>query len=161
LLLLVAGSCTEKKANENPEPGPKFAEGWTTWGLYTEATLTTAERALVSRAGPAGGAGETALGFTRDFDSDGRDESVAYGWFTRGEGSEQPSTGNFLLVTQGNASEQEVLLLQEFDNPPAVTVFTLKAEGSLYFGGGIDAGEVLWKLDWPEGQPRVTSLLEE
>ncbi|MEI8094541.1 MAG: hypothetical protein WCG80_10030 [Spirochaetales bacterium] len=141
------------------------AKAWDSAVVYSQALMSVAEKALFARLEPAGGEGLVAPSFTRDFDGDGKDETVAYGAFVRG--SEQ---GNFVLVTRGGSGTREgsgtraaaptqVLLVEEFIQPPSITAFTLKPDKTLWFGGGIDAGEVIWKLEWKDGKPQLISLL--
>jgi hypothetical protein len=135
------------------------AKAWDSAVLYSQAVMSDAEKTLFARLEPAGGEGLVAPSFTRDFDGDGKDETVAYGAFVRGS-----ETGNFVLVTRGGPGTQagnppKVLLEQEFIQTPTVTAFTLKPDNTLWFGGGIDAGEVIWKLVWQAGKPVLISLL--
>jgi hypothetical protein len=116
--------------------------------VYSESLLSAPEKALVARLEPAGGEGVVGLGFSRDFDGDGRVETVSYGAFENQAGDE----GNFVLVTRDTEPPQ-VLLKKELPGPPRFSVFTLKPDGSLWFGGGIDAGEVTMTLSWDGGNP--------
>jgi hypothetical protein len=131
--------------------------GWTSACVYTEALLTDAQKAWVASLQPAGGEGRVAVGFTEDFDHGGTAKSVVYGAYTKGNGTE----GNFVLVTRSGSDKPEVLLLKEIPGPPQFTVFTLKPDGSLWFGGGIDAGEVTMKIVWEDHQPVFSFLSPE
>ena len=135
----------------------EWASDWTTACLYSEALLNDDQRDWISRLEPAGGEGKVAPRFTEDFDADGRQESVSYGAYAKASGEE----GNFLLVTRAGTEKPEVLLLKEFPGPPQFTVFTLKPDLSLWFGGGIDAGEVTMRLTWEKGVPVFAHLREE
>ncbi len=186
-LFALLGSCTPKKSSPVPEaaplpppvsaeqglfPSPYFpardrlidgrpvaelAAGWVGACLYREDLLDDAQKAWVATLEPAGGEGRVAPGFTQDFDGDGRTERVAYGAYAK-EGGEE---GNFVLVTREAASGVQVVLLRELAGPPQFTVFTLKPDGSLWFGGGIDAGEVTMRLTWVDGSPVFNFLTEE
>lgn len=131
--------------------------GWTAACVYTASILTDAQKAWVAQLQPAGGEGKVAPGFTADFDGDGHIETVLYGAYAKADGEE----GNFVLLTRKAAEESEVLLLQELPGKPQFTVFTLKPDGSLWFGGGIDAGEVTMKLSWVHGKPVFQRLSAE
>jgi hypothetical protein len=125
---------------------------WDSSLVYTLQTLSAAQQATFAGLSPAGGVGVVAVGFTRDFDGDGRLETVAWGEFTRGA-----AAGNFLLVTrEGNPPQR--LLVKEYNQVPVLTAFTLKPDNSLWFGGTIDAGEVRSRLDWSAAGPQVTEL---
>lgn len=126
---------------------------WTAAAVYTSDRLTDDQKAFVAGLGPAGGEGLVALGFSKDFDQDGNDESVVYGAWAKGE-----VEGNFVLVVRLGSEPPEVLLLQQFEQPPQFTVFTLKPDNSLWFGGGIDAGEVTMNLTWTGGKPEFHLL---
>jgi len=128
--------------------------GWTSACVYTEVLLTDAQKAWVATLEPAGGEGRIATGFTEDFDGDGTRKSVVYGAYAKSNGTE----GNFVLVTRGGGDRPEVLLLKEIPGPPQFTVFTLKPDGSLWFGGGLDAGEVSMRLTWEDHQPVFSFL---
>lgn len=121
---------------------------WTAAAVYTTDRLSDSQKAVVADLEPAGGEGLVALGFSKDFDQDGRDESVVYGAWAKAE-----SEGNFVLVARFGGEAPEVLLLQQFEQPPQFTVFTLKPDNSLWFGGGIDAGEVTMNIAWEDGRP--------
>jgi len=131
-----------------------LASGWTSACVYTEARLTDAQKAWVATLEPAGGEGRVAPGFTEDFDGDGTKKSVAYGAYAKSNGTK----GNFVLVTRGGPDRPEVLLLKEIPGPPQFTVFTLKPDGSLWFGGGLDAGEATMRLTWEDHQPVFSFL---
>jgi hypothetical protein len=135
-------------------PVQQWSAGWTAACVYTEAALDDRQKAFVATLQPAGGEGQVGAGFTADFDGDGKDETVSYGAWAKGPGDE----GNFVLVTRPGADGPQVLLLKELPGPPRFTVFTKKPDGSLWFGGGIDAGEVTMKITWDGGTP-VFSLL--
>ncbi len=81
---------------------------------------------------------------------------MSFGAWARGS-----DEGNFVLVTREGATPPEVLLLKELPGEPRFTVFTLKPDGSLWFGGGVDAGEVTMKVTWDEGQPVVARLTQD
>jgi hypothetical protein len=163
-LLFLAGllaSCAPAKAPVPPAPtgqGPvtELPPTWVSASLLTEDALTPAQKERVARLEPAGGEGRVGLGFTEDFDGDGRVESVAYGTYAKAS-----ETGNFVLVTRQEGSRTVVLLRQELPGPPRFTVFTLKPDGSLWFGGGIDAGEVTMNITWSGGLPVFHHLTEE
>jgi hypothetical protein len=135
-------------------PVTEVAAGWTAACLYSEQVLSDQQKAFVAGLEPAGGEGQVAPGFTADFDGDGREETVSYGAWARGS----TEKGNFVLVTRPGTPLPEILLLKELPGPPRFTVFTKKSDGSLWFGGGIDAGEVTMKIVWDQGKP-VFSLL--
>jgi hypothetical protein len=137
-------------------PLADFASDWKDATVYTEAQLNEAQKAWVATLEPAGGEGKVAEGFTGDFDADGVEERVSYGAYTKVGGGE----GNFVLVTRKAEGKPEVLLLKELPGPPQFTVFTLKPDGSLWFGGGIDAGEVTMRIVWENHLP-VFSLLTQ
>jgi len=126
---------------------------WTAACVYTETLLDEQQKAFVAGLEPAGGEGKVGTGFTQDFDGDGKKETVSYGAWARQPGEE----GNFVLVSR-EASPPEILLLEEFPGPPRFTVFTLKPDGSLWFGGGIDAGEVTMNITWDQGKPVLGHL---
>jgi len=156
---------------QNPFPTPYFPTkdaqiagrtvadlaGWTSACVYTETLLTAAQKAWVATLQPAGGEGRVAAGFTEDFDHDGKTENVAYGAYAKANGTE----GNFVLVTRGGPDKPDVLLLKEIPGPPQFTVFTLKPDGSLWFGGGIDAGEVTMRIVWEDHRPVFSFLSPE
>lgn len=135
-------------------PVAEWGSEWTAAFVYTETALDDRQKAFVAGLEPAGGEGKVGLGFTQDFDGDGRAETVSYGAFAKASGNE----GNFLLVTRESIGKPEILLLKEFPGPSRVTAFTLKPDGSLWFGGGIDAGEVTMKLTWDQRKPVFTPL---
>ena len=135
-------------------PVTDVATGWTAACVYTDQVLSDQQKAFVAGLEPAGGEGQVGPGFTADFDGDGKDETVSYGAWAKATGEE----GNFVLVTRTGESKPEILLLKELPGPPKFTVFTKKPDGSLWFGGGIDAGEVTMKIVWDQGKP-VFSLL--
>ena len=135
----------------------EWATDWTAACLYTETLLSQEQLTWVSQLEPAGGVGTVATGFSRDFDGDGRQERVSYGAYAKATGEE----GNFLLVTREGKDKPEVILLKELPGPPQFTVFTLKPDLSLWFGGGIDAGEVTMRVTWEKGQPVFANLTEE
>ena len=129
-------------------PVGELAPGWTAAGLYTEGQFTSEQKAWVATLEPAGGEGRVAPEFTGDFDGDGKEETVSYGAWARGA-----EEGNFILVTRPGSNPAEILLLKELRGLPRFTVFTLKPDGSLWFGGGVDAGEVTMNLTWEQGKP--------
>lgn len=167
-LLALAVSCGPEKVSSpaRPLPSPLPSEpsaevfpvpylpskpvplyGWEAAVIYSPELLDDRQQALVARLEPAGGEGEVALGFTRDFDGDGLTETVSYGAFENA-GVE----GNFVLVVRDGAPPM-VLLKKELPGPARFTVFTLKPDGSLWFGGGIEDGEVTMNLTWEAGMP--------
>lgn len=127
-------------------------EGWTHLALYTDEALTPSQREWIGHLSPAGGEGAVSIGFERDFDGDGQRERVVYGAWARGS-----TEGNFVAVVRG--SPVHVVWLKQWEQVPRVTVFTLKNDGSLWFGGGVHDGEVTKKLDWLDGRPVFTELL--
>lgn len=137
-------------------PVAEIGQGWREAGIYTETRLDARQKAWVATLEPAGGEGLVGPGFQGDFDGDGKMESVVYGAYRKDSGE-----GNFVLVTRDAAEEPEVLLLKEFPGTPAFTVFTLKSDGSLWFGGGIDAGEVTMRIAWTGTTPEFSFLTEE
>ena len=135
----------------------EWAPGWIAACVYAESLLDIRQKAWVGTLEPAGGEGRVGLGFSGDFDGDGRSETAAYGAYAKGTGEE----GNFILLFRENSGEPEVLLLKEIPGPPRFTVLTLKPDGSLWFGGGIDAGEVTMNVTWNQGTPAFHFLTEE
>jgi len=135
----------------------EYSADWTAACLYTETLLSEQQKAWISQLEPAGGEGKVAPRFTQDFDGDGRQETVSYGAYAKASGEE----GNFLLVTKEGTDKPQVLLLKELSGPPQFTVFTLKPDLSLWFGGGIDAGEVTMRVTWEKGTPVLSNLTEE
>lgn len=173
VLLLLAAltvSCGPPKTGPVPPPVPNtgavFPEryfpaatpglwGWARAVVYDQALLDERQKAWVASLEPAGGEGQVGLGFTRDFDGDGRTESVMYGAFADEAGRE----GNFVLIVR-EGTPSSILLRKELPGPPRFTVFTLKPDGSLWFGGGIDAGEVTMNITWDHGAPVFRILTE-
>ena len=137
-------------------PVADLAPGWTAASLYGEDHLSPDQKAWVATLEPAGGEGLVSPGFTKDFDHDGKKETVSFGAWARGR-----DEGNFVLVTREGSTPPEVLLLKELPGPPRFTVFTLKTDGSLWFGGGVDAGEVTMKLSWDTGHPVFNLLTQD
>lgn len=134
-------------------PVGELAAGWTAACVYTEAQLNEKQKAWVATLEPAGGEGKVAAGFTGDLDGDGKTERVSFGAFAN-----KTDEGNFVLVTRETGTRSEVLLLKELPGPPRFTVFTLKPDGSLWFGGGIDAGEVTMRIVWENHVPVFSFL---
>lgn len=145
---LVLVSCAPRAETSSPTPTPAMQ---TIDTVYTEAGLTAEERVWLAGLEPAGGEGRVGLSFTQDFDHDGNDETVVWGHYTRGN-----ETGNFVRVSRGTT----VLLKQEVPGSPQLTAFTLKPDGSLWFGAGVNAGEVTLKITWEPG-PKFHRLLPD
>lgn len=156
LALLVLASCTPRNAEAPGSAFTAWPSDWTTATIFTEAMLSDEQKLWVAGLEPAGGEGEVGLQFTRDFDGDGTTETAVYGSYTKGQ-----QEGNFVLILRNRVESPEVLLLKEVPGPPQFTVFTLKPDGSLWFGGGIDAGEVTMNITWDDGTPVFHQLMPD
>jgi hypothetical protein len=131
-----------------------FSPSWTDACIYSDRYLTDEQKKFISTLLPAGGDGKTGLDIVVDLNRDGIDELLSWGAYSSGE----KQMGNFLLITQGRGSDLKVVYLHEFPGSPQMTSFTLKPDGTLYFGGGMQASEAVWQLQWVAGKIVLKNL---
>lgn len=138
-------------------PVDRISPTWKSACVYSQEYFNQEQQAFYQTLAEGDTNGEWGTSFSRDFDSDGFQETVCYGAFERNDGTIR----NFLLIVKNKNGKNEVTLVNEYPYEYVMfACFFLKDDMSMVFGDGLIGSELSWELTWENGKPVLADIRE-